>query len=60
LEAKDIKIGDTVRVPNEFTRPGSPRVQATVTKVDPPWVWVRFDYVGKQRSSKHRIEEVSS
>jgi len=52
------KSGDKVKVPNQFTRPGEPKVEATVLKADPPWVWVRFFFNGKWRNSKHRMEEV--
>ena len=53
-----ISINDKIRVPNVFTRPGDPKVEAVVLKVDPPLVWVRFYWEGKWRNSKHRIEEV--
>lgn len=55
-----IKVGETVKVENQFTRPGEPPVQATVTRVDPPLVWVRFFWQGKWRNSKHKIEECST
>lgn len=52
-----IKVGDRVRVPNQFTRPGELRVDATVVKIDPPLVWVRFYWQGKWRNSRHNLAE---
>jgi len=52
-----IKIGDMVKVENQFTRPGVV-VLAEVVSIQTPLIKVRFFFGGKQRTQTVRIADV--